>query len=153
MTPKCTPYLIYIVPLGRQCIIFSFSLWIKESKRRHWDSTDANEVDYVLMVAILDSFIQLFVPFTALCPNENPDSFDIATHLRSCNVKWIRVQVGTQSGNWSKQLNKWIKNDYHQNIINLIFIRGVSMYRFASLRTLYISLQKVFNSLLRYEGR
>ena len=63
--------------------------------------------------------------------------------LRSCNVKWIRVQVGTQSGKWSKQLNKWIKNDHHQNVINLIFIRGVSMYRFASLRTLYISLQKV----------
>ena len=47
--------------------------------------------------------------------------------LRSCNVKWIRAQVGTQSGKWSKQLNKWIKNDYHQNVINLIFIRGVSM--------------------------
>ena len=40
-----------------------------ESKRRRRDSTDASQVDYALMVAILDSFIGLFAPFTALRPS------------------------------------------------------------------------------------
>ena len=28
--------------------------------------------NYMLLVLIFDSFIQLFVPFTSLCPNLNP---------------------------------------------------------------------------------
>ncbi len=71
-------------------------------RARNWDATDENQVNYILMVIILNSFIQLFAPFTALCPNLNPTSFDIATSQKRRNVKWIRVLIWTQSGKWDK---------------------------------------------------
>ena len=75
---------------------------MKEAKRWHWDAADANQVRYILMVIILNSFIRLFVPFTALCLNENPISFDIATSQKRCNVKWNRILIWTQSSKWDK---------------------------------------------------
>ena len=43
---------------------------------RHWDSTDANQVDYTPLVIILDSSIGLFVPFAAVCSTSVQQSFD-----------------------------------------------------------------------------
>ena len=54
---------------------------------RNSETTEAKYNDYTLSLLIFDSFTQLFVSFTALCPNLNPISFDVATSQKRRDVK------------------------------------------------------------------
>ena len=69
----------------------------KTEKVNGWnaETTDVKYNNYMLLALIFDSFIELFVPFTSLCPNLSPTSFDVATLLRSRDVKRRRIQVWT----------------------------------------------------------
>ena len=58
------------------------------------EATDVKYNNYMLLALIFDWFIELFVPFTSLCPNLNPPSFDIAT-----SQKCIRYYI-----NWTGRL-------------------------------------------------
>ena len=66
------------------------------------EATDVKYNNYMLLALIFDWFIELFVPFTSLCPNLSPISFDIATSQKRRNVKWNRILIWTQSSKWDK---------------------------------------------------
>ena len=66
------------------------------------EATDVEYDDYTLVALILDSYIEPFVPFAAVCPIFSPMIIWQYNAQMHCAVKWNMDSCWTYSGEWNK---------------------------------------------------